>query len=638
MQNTLRQGFNFKDNLVKSFPGYNSAADKTSLAKGFLIRGSKNVYKKNSGTIASRPGLRRRGAADSTDAGVKASWEWETSFGLTRPLRVANGKLQVESDILTAGTFVWYDLVQTSTLGQLAGTLTRFVFDSWWDATEKKDRVLFVRGDDNIFHWSGGIAKVFTATASTITKTGTDSWATVGFASNTSAEKKIVISGVEYTYTGGETTTILTGVTPDPSGIATDSIAVQAVIVSADKPADGFEADIIKVIDNQAYVASYSSRLVYISLNTSFTNYSVPSVRTPGSQELLTLDGAITAIAARQGRPWISAGTSDWYEIKFENTTIYHTTNGAAQTVQVTKVEKRPSVNLAAALGHEFVDVFGDDIVYLAQDKQLRTIGNFVNESVTRFPSLSLAVESELKEEDFSGGHLRVSGDTIYITAPNNTRDWMYQIRQVVNRQGEIVAERLWHPPQIRGISRFAVIDGVIYGHSNVNPQIYQVWDTNQWFDDNPSDEPIPYNCTARFAYQGGETEKVTFDKIWVEGYMPNGVELLGNAYIEYQGNDSLLSFVVNDSSKPAKFWLGNPYPSLGDFSLGDNPLGDGILPEGGEQETIPKFRKIVDINPDNHFESSIEFYTLGADSRWEILQWGTNMRLATEKPAYLRA
>lgn len=124
---------------------------------------------------------------------------------------------------------------------------------------------------------------------------------------------------------------------------------------------------------------------------------------------------------------------------------------------------------------------------------------------------------------------------------------------------------------------------------------------------------------------------------------MPNGVKLLANIYFEYQGAEALQSKIVNvvsdavDPDNPAKFWQGNPYPSLGDSPLGDNPLGDGIIPEGGEQEQVPKFRKIVDVNPVNTFEHTIEIYSTAVDSRWELLALGPNMKLVEQLPAFLR-
>ncbi len=90
---------NYKFQLVgaddKPFLGYVSSKDKTSASGQVLVRGSKNVYKKTSGTIASRPGLKRRGSADTTATGIVSSYEWDTSLGAQRVLRVV--------DITTAG-------------------------------------------------------------------------------------------------------------------------------------------------------------------------------------------------------------------------------------------------------------------------------------------------------------------------------------------------------------------------------------------------------------------------------------------------------------------------------------------------------------------------------------------------------
>src|SRR3990167_6738186 len=146
--------------------GYVSAKDKTALSGYNMVRGSKNVYRKLSGTIAVRTGLKRRGAADTTEADVKSSYEWPTSLDYTRVIRVANSKLEVESDIVTSGTFVWYTL-------QSSLTLTAFVFDTVWDNTLKKDFLVFVRGDSNLFRWDGGIGKIASTTATTIVLTAT---------------------------------------------------------------------------------------------------------------------------------------------------------------------------------------------------------------------------------------------------------------------------------------------------------------------------------------------------------------------------------------------------------------------------------------------------------------------------------
>ncbi len=695
----------FEMMLISDFDGYNSAVDKTNLKASFLIRGSKNVYKKLSGTIAVRPGLKLRGAVDATLAGVDSSWEWNTWDARCLPLRISNGKLQVESDIVTAGTPVWYTLLS-------ALTKTRWIFDSWWDNTAKKDVLLMVDGTSTLRNWSGAMALLSSAntndvsgtiatmvlqapgsgysvndvitvsggggaggtfTVNTVSGTGAILTYTLtargsGY-SNTAAAATtggggtnatititvatgqigldraavtagfaagggtVTINGNNYTYASASASSLL-GISPDPSAEPNSSVVMDAVNSNANQPASGFLNDFLKVINNQVYVGSYTSRIVYTSKNSSYTDYSQGSPRVPGDGNTLTLDNNCKAITVRQGNPWISAGTSDWYEVSYSQITV-----GSTLSEQV-KVDKKPVSVLSAALGHEFVDTVGDTIIALCQDQQVRVIGTFANQFEAKYPSLSLAVKDELADEDFTGGHLRAIGDIIYITAPLNGRDWMHETRESINALGQIASVRFWHPPQIRNVSRFAVIAGDVYGHSNSNPQLYQVWDTLQWHDDSPNSTTtgVPFDPVMRLAYQNGGRRqgKNNFDKVYVEGYCTQGTALLGNVYFDYQGATNILSLDLNSSGQ-IKTYIGQNAPSLGDASLGDNPLGDGLTIESNDQEELPKFRVIKDVAPTDNFEFALEILTNAIDSRWEILAIGTNVQISDAQAIEIR-
>jgi hypothetical protein len=661
----------FRFSLIEDFLGYNSVSDKTRLDGRYLIRGSKNVYKKLNGNIASRPGLKRRGAADSTAAGVSSSCEWETSLGTVRNIRVANGKMEVESDIAVGGTFLWYELFLTSTLESLASTFTRFVFDTWWDDADKTDRLVFVRGDSRLLYWSGAIAKVLTSTANTIQldpSSGFATWAEAGFAITVSGEKKIMIGGREATYTGGESTDTLTGVsmsTGDASTITVGSIAIQSVIsqvggatsINSVSGQDLFPAsfapDFLKIVENQVYVGSYSSRNVFSSNNTAFLDFVNSGSHVYGDPDKIVLDSPCRGFGlSNDGKFVIFGGDSDLYLVNLnENVNVSYTGQDSAAVFNFNKVVKKRLPALQAALAHEFIDNMGEYIVWLDQKNQLRALGTFTNSLVQKPAHLSLLVQEELAEDDFTGGHLRAIVDTIHITAPNTGRDWMYEMRETVNDNGEVVSEKIWQPPQIRGLSRIAMIDGQTHGHSNANPQVYQLWDTEQWFDDSPNDEPIPYTCVMRMAYRH-LTEAIgtnvfprrqglgVFDKIYFEGYMPEGVRLNANVYYDYQGSKHLLSIPINDPEDEngiAQFFIGSSVPSFGDSSFGDNPLGDGILEESSSQERVPKFRRIVGAQVLSWFEYCIEVYSTEADSRWEILCLGPNVAMAKAKPIKLR-
>lgn len=128
------------------FGGYNSDADPTEIAPNLMVGGTQNVYKKNRGNIAVRPGLKRYLTSDPSLNGVKASYEWETSFAQERIIRVlADGKWQVLNgeDWITIQTF----------------DKTRFVFTTWWDEKAQQELLIMVNGDSAIYAWSGGLAE-----------------------------------------------------------------------------------------------------------------------------------------------------------------------------------------------------------------------------------------------------------------------------------------------------------------------------------------------------------------------------------------------------------------------------------------------------------------------------------------------
>lgn len=615
----------FDIDIISSFGGYVSAKDKTNVAKNVLVRGSKNVYKKDSGTIAVRPGLKRRGASDETIAGIASSYEWYTSLGATRVLRIIeetvagnDGKLQVEA----ADASTWYDLMTGM-------SETRAVFDTWWDNTEKKDRVIFVNHEDSLKHWSGGVAEAAPQVAggATLTKADTSTtWAQDGFATNTAGEKKFKIAGsaTEYTYTGGESTTTLTGITPALPTINAGDIVLQSVITEASTPAAGFLADFIRTVNNQIYVGSYTSRLVYISNDTDFTDFVVPTPREPGDPDLLTLDNAGKGIGIRDGKAHVSAGLSDWYIVSFNQITV-----GTTLTEQ-TIVDKQKVANLSAAYAHEFIDMVGDDIVYLSQDQQLRVFGTFRNISTPKYPSLSQQIKEELQQEDFTGGHLRSVGDFIYITAPVNNKVYLHQTRESVSDEGNIVADRFWHPPQEWYATRLAVIGGVEFVHSSQNPQLYQVWNTEQWHDDSPDDVPVPYEGRMKMSYRshGRRQGILTFDKVYYEGYILSNTTLKTEILYDYLGASGENLYYLNKPGEEAALFDQAGRFGLGGDLVGEQTLGGGIT-ETGEQN-LPKFRIIVGTKKTDCFEYEIDIFSDEADSRWEILAMGTN---ATQSP-----
>lgn len=624
--------FEFDTELGFAFTGYNSTEDPTSLIEPFLVRGSLNCYQKPSGTLANRPGRKLVDAAqDNTRAGILAAFIWNTSLGFSYPIREANSKLQFYSTV--SGTGAWYTLLSSL-------TKTRFVFDTYNDnQTDLKDFLVTVNGTaQTAYKWDGGVALFVSAVASTTITLDRDPAAN-GFAS----VGTVNINGNTYAYTGiNSANKQLTGVTGDASGQAANSVAFSQIVTQSSftsGPSATYACDFIRVVNNQMYLGSYTSQKVFLSKNTSWTDFSNSATRLTGEGGVITIDAPGKGIGVFLGQAVIFSGTSYCYLISFAQITV-----GSTLSEQI-KQNKYFLGNLVSALGHEFIDSLADNICYLDQANQVRSLGNFKNFYTVKAVLLSLPVLTELGQENFSGGALRVvndlRGDLVYITAPISGKTYIYTERITLTEQGDVVTQRIWQPPQQWNISRVDSFQAVTIGFSYTNPQMYQLWDTSQWHDDSPSGQ-LPYTSIALLPYNsdGRRQGKFVFEKVLWEGYATRGSQLYGTVYYDYQGSTTVLTFPVSDQSSPFtdnQIFTGVVPPSLGDGSLGDNPLGDGLNTLPDDQALLPKFRVINDVTPINCFEYALMFSSYNADDRWELICAGVNARIAEDQAAEIR-
>jgi len=605
MAKDLSESKNFKYTIEQEFGGYVSSLDKTKSAPNLMVSGSKNVYKKKNGNLAIREGQKRLGVANSTLSGISSEFVWDTSWGSTFTLVVSNSNLYVVSDN------VWYSI-------QSSLTKTRYVFDKWWDNTLKKDDCLFVNGTSNLYKWGGGFGLLASTTATTIVLDRTVAIAHLPLTSGS-----VVVNGTTYAYTGVSGST-LTGVTPDPTAQAVNSGVLETVTTTSNKPDSTMNNDFIKVVNNQLYVGSYTSRFCYISSNTDYTNFTIPTPRLIGSPELIVLDANGVGIGVRQGNACLGYGKNGWAIISFSDVTV-----GTTLTNVTTKTLK-PVALLQAPLAHEFIDSVGDNLVYLGQDNQVHSFGDFNNLFVAGYPSLSQEVATELAAENFTNGCLKCIGEFIYVVAPNSGKVYLRQERTRLNEGGQVVSEKLWHSPFVWGITRIDSANDLIIGFSSSNPQIYQLWDTEQYYDDSPSDEPLPYQGVVAFSYFGRERRQGlwSFGGVFTEGYITPNTPLMLTVNYNYNGASGIQTRYVNSLTRPAKFF------STSSSSLGDSSLGSESLGGSGDLEVSTNFKNINQFSLVNCFMWQLVYSSEEVNSNWEISAIGTNATVESEQDA----
>lgn len=486
-------------------------------------------------------------------------------------------------------------------------------------------------------------------TTYSITKTGTATFAQVGFLGNgqtavtttalgpqgvNTTNNRIFIGGVEYAYFGDIGSTTLTGVggyaaEANPTGTAVNSVMYQSVIEHTNFVSSSYIIDMIKVVNNQSVNASYSSRLVYVSNSTDYTLLGTGSA-VPGNQYVLTLDENVKALAVRQGNLQVSAGLSDWYEITTTNVAISNASTVSNYT-QI-NVLKKIAAELSAALGQEFVATIGDDIVYLGQDHQIYVYGSFADQFTNRFPTLSQTVRTELANTDFTGGQLVATADELNVISPLTGKVFIYNSRQNVNAAGQIISERFWDSPQLLNISRIAILNGQKYGYAVDHPQLYKLSNTSQYHDDTSEGVVAGYLSIARFAYRnhGRRQGLLAATSNYTEGYMLPNTNLYGRVRYDYLGASGIDEFELSTQAQNATLYQPSEARVIGTSRIGTREIG-GAIPEF-DYNAVPKFRVINTLTQPNCFEYSTEFYSLDADSNWQILCFGTDATLSDQQ------
>lgn len=465
-----------------------------------------------------------------------------------------------------------------------------------------------------------------------------ETWAEQGFINYDS----IIVNGVEYDYdlVVGR---YLVGISGTPP---TGQVSYNGIIVTPNRELAGdypsmldYNNDFLLVLNNQLIVGSVTSRILHISFDEDYTDFDQTGDLVSGDPDFVILDEFPVGGVVRGQSFYVGAGTSAWYELT-PNTPVEYIA-AEARTVR-TVVNKFSGAGLTAPLGFNFITTWGEDIIYVDQQNQLRTLGLYRNLFQQKSPSLSLAVRRELQAEDFTGGTLKAIGEFVYMVAPISGKTYLYQIRDDIDDVGNITSRRLWQPPQTWNISRLALVNGIPHGYSNETPQLYQLFATNQWHDDTSVEDVFsPYISVARFGYRqidkGSDRNRLMgFDKIYYEGYILPNSDLISYVYYNYRGATFTDEVILStEDSNPALYGSGQ-VTLIGGQVVGAETVG------GGRQDVdysnpLPKFRAIGNVPIKNVFEYQLELVSTQLDSRWELVAIGGNERFVTDNPVNLQ-
>jgi len=446
--------------MVEKFLGYRNKEDITKLPQGTLVSGSQNVVSTDGETISIRQGYTLYGQANASLTPIESSFDWNTNTGVERNVRSYSDELEVA--YTSSGTTTWKRIAD-------GWSAVDFEFTVWWDATENIDVMLFVNGDSNIYAWPGGMAAIDVdgSTATTLKlQDATSTWAEQRFFVNPGGgltyTKSIIINSTTYTYTGGESTNTLTGLSADPrTGNSTGDVAIQGVTTFSNKPASDsttFPNDYIATLNNQVYIGSSKNNTVYIGKNTDFTNYTPSAPRLPGEGTSVTLDGYCSGFAVGEEDMYISSGKDFWFRTKFTLSDDITTEDLAIRRL---KTSPGQAVISRGAIGN-----MKNYTVFISNEPTLDFLGRIENIDTVQSEPISDAIKKDFDTYTFTNAHIKFFKNNLYIALPSESKVLVYNLEK-----------GFWEAPWILPARRLAVIAGDLYIHSNSVAETYKMFD-----------------------------------------------------------------------------------------------------------------------------------------------------------------
>lgn len=626
MQRRLTANKVHEFDLISNFTkdGYRNREDITILPPGVLVLGSYNVLTNVSGRIGVTKGYTLDGQAITTATNVTSSFDFTKL--------VAN-----DTHVKTYGTTLYYRYVNPVTdvvtwnplyTSLVAGNVVNYT--QYWDNTQLSTVLLFVNQTPNIYRWSGAVASYASSTVNTITKSGTDTWAELGFDVTTGS---VHINGVDYAYTGGTGTTTLTGVTPDPTGagIAVGDAVAQTVTVTANSAMTSISSTLknalIGNLDNQIFIGALNSSKIYTSVVNNYTDYGFSSPRLVGEGNLSTILNYPTAFVNQDSNLLVSAGKDIWYQTLLTDTTVTTypggTSNPSVSVVyQSLSYQRLKTTGLQAAQSQAATTKIKNNIAFLSFEPIINSLGTVQNYLLSpQTVDLSYSIVNDMNRYDLTDAAMIYFRQYLYVSIPREGLIRIYNMTQPKNQY--------WEAPVTFPIGRFSIIDDELYGHGYLVPETYKLFD-GYTFNGNP----IP--AQALFSYQqyGTRGYQKNFNLFYLEGYITSNCTLNYTLNYDLDGCQTSRIYQLNGIQRP-QVCISSDDASLGKAPLGERPLSGldtpGITVYSANTGLPPKFRAIKQLSKFPFYELQIGFSSLGSDQQWELIAAGPGASPATE-------
>lgn len=390
-------------------------------------------------------------------------------------------------------------------------------------------------------------------------------WKSARFFSTISG-RAITYQGTSYTYTDGETTDTLVGLTAFPTvavGDATwqtpDIIALPSGITAT---FPNFFPNLIGSQLNMIFLASTTSQMVFGSAADDYTNFTLTSPRAQGDpmQEPLT-SGPATCIVPVDG---------DSDVLNITNTLVFGSGIDALDqidfhmsqdnTEELLRIIRYKTAEGSGVISKSAVCPIKNNTIYISNEPALDVFNRAAFEAPDGQKNVPISdpIKDDFDSYDFTDCHVRYWKRSIYIALPAHGLVLIYDMMR-----------GLWQPPQTIPVGRFAIINDQLYGHSSITNETYRLFVGTD-------DNGIGITQIARFAYNNGGARAMikNLSTYWTDGYMTANGLLTLNIYYGFDGIEGMRTMTIAGNDEAIA-------TSIDATPLGNEPLG--VVPLGGD-------------------------------------------------------
>ena len=660
--------------------GYVNNREITNLPGHYLVAGSKNTRIVNQEKVVASKRYELFGATSDVKNPIVGSFDWKTNTKVYRNIRSYIGtKAELE---------VWHDSAWRRFMHGYDSA--RFVWAPYWMATELIDVLIGVNGTDKLFMWTGGIAKVKSVTATTITKTGYYQQANLSF---NKANRTVVdpdSAFLTYGFAAGDEITISGSATNDGeytiSTVTADTITLIGtdvlgqtevdtgnVIVKWTKEGTWAESRFLVNASGRKvrigdYVFTYSGGENTgtitvtdedpVALGITAGDYVFQNIVESEPSELdgmsldmvAVLNNQLYTASERDRRVMISSNT-DYTDFTYTSP-LRVPGEGFVLTLDAAPTSLVPDEDdMYVSAGDddwyrvytEFTDDQGGESVIVRKLKTAPGQASVSHSSVEHIKNGIAFLSAEKVVDTISNiervenkQNVTISDDIKndldnYDVTDAHFRYWSRSLFIALPAESLVLEYDMrfghWQPPQELPVQRLAIIDGHLCGHSNNSNETYKLY---TGYNDNGA----PFKAVAAFGYEnyGARFWEKQFDELATEAYLSRNTVLTNRVLYDYRGATDIREFTIDGSDDAISFV---PADSAG---IGKNKLGDAPLGSSADDITdLVKVRAIDTTSQVNFFERQRVFEAEGEDIRFEIIAFGENTRKADNEPVFIK-